>query len=373
MLLTGILWQQYLKQTHNLSAFCRVNPVKLNSVIDDFQRFKQTIQDEEESQRIDTVSSSYLKRNRKDKTISLDALVKREHSKTPDCWDLQKFYFILIVKLAFLILIVMVVVSITSTISKNSIRSSQTQQSQIYFLDHSKARVGLVSGSILELTSTNNTAYIENKLVLSELKDLVKEIDDFRIKIYDILLDNNENEDSEYIETILNGDACRLIDPLSVFTCNTLVSRGNKPGLVYVLSSYSDLATSVIQDYENSNKTKEALSSIKNEFFEETAILLLVAGAEIDLLSTLIDERFEKDLDFTNKLRIWIFVGYILLIICVSLLVWRTVLKVFRRSIDQFKHVLAVLPGDLVLGSFILKTFLIKTSKGVLDPIKNDI
>jgi len=377
VLLAWILWQQYLKQTNNLSAFCRVNPLKLNFVLNDFLRFKQSIEEEEENHRADTISisSSYLKRARKEKRPSQDAApaVKREYNKAPDSWDLQKFYYILIAKLVFLIFIVMVVVIVTSVISQRSIRSSQTQQSQIFFLDHSKARVGLTSGSILELTSTNNTAYIEDKLVLSELKGLVKEIDDLRIKIYDILLENKQEEDSEYIETILNGDACGLIDPLSAFTCYDLVSRGNKPGLVYVLSSYSDIATAVITDYENSNKTEEALKSIKNEHFEETAILLLAAGLEIDLLATLIDERFEKDLDFTKKQRTYIFVGYILLVICVSFLVWRFVLKVFRRSINQFKNVLAVLPGDLVLGSFILRTFLMKTSKGVLDPIKHEM
>ncbi len=44
-----------------------------------------------------------------------------------------------------------------------------------------------------------------------------------------------------------------------------------------------------------------------------------------------------------------------------------------REGVNKFKNVLAVLPADLVLASFILRSFLMKTSNGVLNAVKNDL
>jgi len=39
------------------------------------------------------------------------------------------------------------------------------------------------------------------------------------------------------------------------------------------------------------------------------------------------------------------------------------ILKRMKESVNNFKNVLKVLPGDVVFSSFILKTFLIKTTR----------
>ena len=370
-ILSVILYQQYLKQMNNLSAFCRVNPAKLNEVLSMFVRFKHDVENEQVEDQSEHFS---MRKLFKEKTTATQDSVKRDYNKNPNCWELQKSYGLLISKLVILITMVMIAIGVTSVINQKTIKSSKTMQGQVYFLDHAKSRISLSSVCFVELIATNNTGRIERNFILDELNDLVTQLDEIRIEIYSTLLDNNEFDDADsgYIEALLYGDACPFVET-SPGSCASVVARGYKPGLVYVLNGLTNLAKRLIQEYEDSNKTEAALQELNKEFFEDEILLYLVATTETQLIADLINEQFEKDLDSTHRERVYVIVEYFVLVIVVSLLVWRIVLTKFRESINEFKNVLSVLPGELVLASFILRTFLLKTSKGVLDPIKSDL
>jgi len=358
------LWQQYLKQLRNLSALCRVNSERLDEVLSELLRFKQHVEDEEiEYHRHERTPLSPMRRNK---------VIEKKLTRDPDCWDLQKSYYFLVGKLVFLVLIIMATVIVTSLLNQSSIKSSKMAQGQIYFLDHVKARTGVASGSLLELLSTNNTAFVEGKLVLDELESLMGEIENIRIEITKTFLDSTDTRNFGHFETILYGDACPVLDQTTAESCYIVEKRGYKTGFVYILSSYSTISSAVITKYKDSNKTEEALQGMKEEFFEILVLLQQVIRMELTELGDFIDGKFEEDLASARKGRGEILIGYILLIVCVSFLVWRVVLKRFGEAINEFKNVLSVLPGDLVLASFLLRNFLLKTSKGVLDSIKND-
>lgn len=108
-----------------------------------------------------------------------------------------------------MILVVIAVITVSSILNQKGIKSSQTTQEQIYILDHTRSRLTVAYGAFIELSATNNTAEIEEKIVLDELEDLLTELDNVRVSIYTNLLRNNE-ENSEYIDTMLYGEACPL-------------------------------------------------------------------------------------------------------------------------------------------------------------------
>lgn len=66
-------------------------------------------------------------------------------------------------------------------------------------------------------------------------------------------------------------------------------------------------------------------------------------------------------------------VGVLLIIFGVASFGWIFGLKKLAESVNNFKNILRVLPAELVLSSFILKTVLTRTSKGILDQVKNEI
>jgi len=369
------LWRQYIKQMRNLSAFCQVNPNKLNEIYLRFLKFKQSVEEDEHTPEYDDTISSYFRRSHKT-TDEERNTVKHNYSKIPDCWSLQKSYYLLASRATVLIMGVIIMVIATSTINQKAIKSSQTMQEQIYFLDHSNARASVVSGSAFELTAMNNIAFIEKRPALEELEHLKLELATIRQEIYNTLLDSSMqgNENSGFIERILYKDACSVLNPVAYSKyCTVLIDSGYKQGLVYVLSSYSDMVDALVQQYNSSNKTAAALQDVKEQFVGPITLLLEMIKGEMSEMANLIDVKFEENLENTRSQRIDIIIGYTFLVICIGLLVWRTVLKVVRDSLNQFKNVLAVLPSDLVLGSFILRTFLIKTSQGTLDPVKNDL
>jgi len=367
VLVVVILWKQYLKQMKNLSAFCRVNPKKLNEVLDEFIRFQEDIEDDE------NMGSGERNLKRRFHKRNQGEVIKGEYSRAPNAQDLQLSYYVLVSKLTLLIVIIMIAVTLSSIMNQKAISSSQTMQKQIYFLEYAKARTGILSTSLPEMTSTNNTANVQNKKVLLAAKDLVKVVDNIRVEVSSRLLEGIEegSEESQFIETILYGQPCKYLGP-AMGSCNVLLTRGYKTGLVYILSSLSNFANTWIQTYEGSDKTVAALRDANERYYEGLTLIQQVARQGLMVLSDFIDKKFEADLDHTHKDRVYIVVGYVLLVVVVSLLVWRIVLMKFRETINDFKMVLSVLPGDLVLASFILRNVLIKTSKGILDHIKND-
>mgnify|MGYP003579181208 CR=1 FL=1 len=88
ILLMLILWQQYLKQMRNLSAFCRVNPTKLNEIQAEFTKFKQNVEDEEHIEYHSQSEIMNQKSHHKVKTPTNQA--EHDYKKSPNTWDLQK-------------------------------------------------------------------------------------------------------------------------------------------------------------------------------------------------------------------------------------------------------------------------------------------
>jgi len=369
--ITVIFWQQYLKQTRNLSAFCRMNRHRLNDILQGFHQFKQDVEDEHVEY---YQNNLYFHRFHSQKVDQ-----SRNYNKTTNTWDLQKKYFFLMLKVAVFVTFFIAIIIITSVINHNSINSSRTLQEQVYFLDHSNARIALIETSIRELLSTNNVAFIEEKPALDELKDSVGDLNKVRQQIYYTLLDNTkqENQHTEYLQSIIYGDKCPIFDDDLYFIfemiCSSAVDEGTKLGLIYILSSYSNLARAVIDSYESSDKTEDALQTMIDKYNADLVVLSHIARKQFDQATAWVDQRFEENLDKTHQQRKAILISYFVVAIVSYLLFFKIVLVKCRDSINKFKNVLAVLPGDIILGSFILKTFLLKTSHGTLDAIKHQI
>jgi len=64
---------------------------------------------------------------------------------------------------------------------------------------------------------------------------------------------------------------------------------------------------------------------------------------------------------------------FILYAVFASVIFWKYVYTRLRDEVNQFKNILRVLPGDIVLANFTLRAFLLKTSNKVLNSIRNDI
>lgn len=128
-----------------------------------------------------------------------------------------------------------------------------------------------------------------------------------------------------------------------------------------------------VAEYKESNKTESALAALENEEFETPQTVFMVIAYQLYRLADIIDNTFEGKIEQTRVQRNDIMAAYILVVLVLAFLSWRFVLSFLKESVNQIKNVLAVLPADLVLASFILRSFLIKTSHGAVDTVKNEL
>jgi len=372
------LWKQYFKRVTGLSAVCRLNSAKLDDLHRTLVNFKRAIEIEENKRVHNPHNSTSTilspKKLKKHTTINYsDSTAKREY-KTPNHLQLRKECLITMTKFVILTALIMILIAVSSAMNQRHIANTQDMQTQIFFLDHSKSRVSVAGGIFLELTSTNNTAEVENVLVLEKLEELVDELGAITRGLYANFIETEKTiQDFDTLQAVLIGDSCPLIDPVFSLYCQSLQSKGFKPGLIYLLTSYTTLIKGQAYKYKVSDKTEASLDTLENQSFETSALLYLVTTSQFDTLGSIINENFQQEIEKTRQQRTQIMAIYYVVAVVIGLILWKRIMTRLREGVNKFKNVLAVFPADMILASFILRSFLVKTSNGVLNFIKNDL
>ena len=171
------------------------------------------------------------------------------------------------------------------------------------------------------------------------------------------------------------GDACELLKDFVVqLYCQTLSKSGTSSGLLYLMNALQDLLIDKQNRYIASNKTIEALNEIQGDDLDLLISLFQLLASECDISSASLNKEFSQLLESAQSNRNWIFEAFTVLLVTQAFLFWITVLSRLKKVNQQFKNVLQVFPSRLVLSNFLLKIFLVNTSKGFLDlSIKGDL
>jgi len=362
------LWKQYVKETTNLTAFCKISNQKVNEVLNECLEFKEIIE-EQKSLNVDVMISTGLTQRKQNP----DDQAKREVNKTPNHKGLRRKYYIYAgIFSVFLVLIVGLIV-IGATLTGNLLDAFKKEQEQIYFVDYMRTRIALLLQASRELLATNNTAMLENRQAVDEYYYLLEELKGVKSQIYSKLLDEDTVEKIPDVETMLLGDACSLMGDSSQaqFYCQIMKNADTNTGLVYVLAYYEDALSNYLRSYEDSDKSESALMDIQTELYTEIPGYYGVLGNGAVTLSDIIDAKLEAQLESNNKSKIYSLIYCSVVAVIVGWLLWMLILRRLKEGVNQFKNVLKVLPAEVVLSSFLLKTFLRKTSKGGFDSFIN--
>jgi len=143
--------------------------------------------------------------------------------------------------------------------------------------------------------------------------------------------------------------------------------------LIYLLDKMELMVSNIQQRYALSDKSPAALVNIqKTDFTLFTFIELLLAG-QCTTISEFLNADFKDETSASLHRRNAVLIVFAILMILLCVLIWIYVLKKIKEADNQFKTVLKSFPAGLVLSSFILKRFLIETSTGAMDFVKNEI
>jgi len=299
-------------------------------------------------------------------------ITNKEVLKNPKTNGIATKYLIHLAKIAFCLIILIGMIVWNVLADKKSVNSFQKTQAQIYFTDSLKVRAYLSETVSQELLSAPPYALVENIPLETWVEDSLEEIPGLRAEAQDIYL----NEDGSYdpqIENIMYVDGCSPLPVDSFYFCAVLQSKGIKTGLIYLLTYLEQAIQDRLEKYQSSDGSEQALRDIEALHFEYALSLTMVTTAQCTLIREIISNKLNISIiDSHNerKVNLGIFTGVLLL---VALFVWYQSLNSLRNTFNDFKNVLRALPAQLVLSSFILKSFLLKNSNGALDFVKNEI
>jgi len=368
-ILALFLYKQYLQDVFYISATCRVNHQKLQMVSQEIASFKNALENEEiASKNWPTKDGS----SQESMTLGYKSSGK-EHVKTLETKDLRKKYYRYLAKILVFFIALVTFLAINSAQVRNPMKRINQRQQQLYFVDHACSQISLTMASFRELAATNNTAMVENIQALTKLEELTNELVSIRQNFYDILLTDDIISEVPEMKHIILGDGCKYLNETFQFYCEILEMRGQRTGAMYLLTEYWNEMTDKANDYQASNKTAEALEELQAEDYDMITMVWTVVKHELKVVSSILHEDFNEKVSEGEKFRILNFSYTIVSIAFVAVLGWVMILRKLGGSVNEIKDMLRVLPVDLALSNFILRSFVIRTSNKTLDFIKNRI
>ena len=367
-----VLHRQYSKDIFYLSAICRLNHGKLQLIHQEFLHFQKKLKQEEGGKDLQEKAQKLRHAKTRDENL-LSSSIKRESLKVPEKKEIRKRYYIYILGIAVLLLALLSYVIYNQASAGGIFDKMDANKERLYFVNKIRIKISLTSASFKELASTNNVAMVENVQVLTKFEELIKVLKSLRVGIYSTLLTGESLEESPEIEALLLGDGCSMLQWSLSPMCASLKNKGMPTGFIYLLNEFEGYMTDKLEAYKASNKTTAALVELQVKDYDIISYIYVVTLNEVELLASIVNEQYEEKMDADTNRRLMSLVGVLLIIFGVGIFGWIFVLKKLGESVNNFKNILRVLPAELVLSSFILKTALMRSSKGVLDQVKNEI
>ena len=371
ILLIFIIGKQYEREKTNLIALIKLNTRKMKDTLDHIKRFKRATENEKSFEgKYGSEVLDYVKKSSKNNGMLTHA--KKEHMKVPNLSGIRLKYVFLIARLVIFIAIIMGLVAMNSLIGSESISFFEGKQSQIFFTDRMTARIFVAQTASQEFLTMNDTVQVQNMKTSIAVQKTIEELSSLKVTASSIYID----EDSTYnpvIKEILFSDGCGSIGSSNAFWCTIVETTGQKTNLINLLTYMESILQLRYDEFFASDRSDAAITAIEGAHFQVLTGLGLLIAAQCTEINKILETDFDNKMEEARQERNYVLAGFsgVLFILCI--LGWVYVFHRLKEANNKFKRVLKTLPAHLVLSSFILKSFLIKTSKGALDFVKNDI
>ena len=364
LIIFGFLYVLYLQaksESNNLYALTRLKPDSMNSLKQDFLVFYNLAIEGDHSKTLNPFSCDEA--NKKTQK-NLPVQAKQPHQQFPVSRGLWPTYYFYFLKVGLLILIPMILFLVNFVLFKKYLDQLSTKASQIHFIDEMSSRLGIVSGSFLEVISENDTTIIYNRQASVSLSYQISIISEMIGSVSDILGSGASDDDNDLIQSILYGDACSYLKDLSYSfsLCKSLANYQEKASLINMLSN---LESSMVQVFSklNSDRTLEALLNLQMEAYNEISLyVFLVIQLENSLIADVLNTDFEQTVSKSQILNITLNSVTLVLLFTESLVLHFLVINRLKQKETRFKQILGLFPANVVLPNFILKSYIMKTS-----------
>lgn len=362
-----MVWRQYQGEKIIMCAFIRLRSQGIYEVMDNIDYFRRNVENEGRFDEEDDTMRINTRRG----TVKDSNGAKREHSKIPDYRRIMIKYCIYAGSLFCFIMILASLMLLSSILGRDFIEFVQWKQNQLFFTNRIKTKVNLAAVCGNELASSNNTSLVKNQLALDQMIDSIEEVIEVKSKVASQLMEQDGTYDPT-IEAILFDDGCPFLTNSTY--CPTYQQKEQKVSLLTLLSDLETLLVSKKDGFINlADKSFFNLFMLEFSDFDTLFATFITITDECVVIADKLDDIFERELVNMKTSRNIIFGVSLGILVIMGILVWIFLLRNVKEVNNDIKKVLQTLPAEFVLSSFILKTFLMNTSRGALDSVKSSI
>ena len=367
LVLAVIIWRQYRKEKYRMLAFTKLHPENIKIALASFEKFQQSLL-KEESFEI-KLRSAHLSRKffiATNDILTTDNYHKNHNRQTVKYSQTRARYYRYFINVSLSIAVLMAITIWNFLSAKQATATIYRRQNQLQFANHLSTRAAISYDTYKELFVTNNTLYVERKPPLDTLTIVINEMKDMLEEIVDVFREEDANYDPDVKALLYNKNECQRYGNLYLTYCYFLVSVGQSTGLISVLALYQPMMYEKISVFINADKKTSSgllVTGLVNNKYMAPSQGVLAAGAQ--LIVKVVDANLTKSISDANQKRKLMLFLFSASLIMVSLYIWFSVLQKLGQGDSDFRKVVQVLPPNVIMSSFILRSILKDSSSGL--------
>jgi len=371
-----LIWRQYKTESIIMLAFIKLNKAKINQVSANINSFRQIILNETHLEDAH-FNDSIIRASSSQKTIENKAKSSSQKYETviPDSNRTIRRYLLHYLKLLILQFIILAYVIAAFVVPQNSITYLYNQVTQAFFCDSMRLNsdIALISSHLT--LNVNSTQILVTNVPVPDLLEAMAGMMQDLISQTLATVSTTEWNYGEAVVDIFYGDGCSYAtsDKYAKMICETFGTGSEKVNIVSLLGSFKSALDDRYTKYQSSDQTYESLRSITKETFTEVTLPQKVLCVLAQYISDMLDHQYDESAEDANQNSGINLVLMFTTLIITGSLSWWAILKPVQETDNKMKNVLQMLPFNMILSNFILKNYLIKTSNGALNFVRNNI
>ena len=371
----SFVFAQYKVDMKNMLALTKINKQTVEHTLTNLTHFKvflqqntnfeETLKEEQYMQLLKNNIESY--KNLKNQAV--------DNLQSPDLKGFTKPYF----WFAWIVFVVLLQVTLSfliyySVFTKN-LKALGNKAYQLYFLDRTASKIIALRSGTFEMLLLNDTGHVFNEVTSVFVAKQIAELQDVEHELQSIF-SSEDSENNDLVQNIMFDDACTYLeDQVTVYpSCKKLANYQNKASWINLISNIRQLYQNYLLKYLASDKSSATLLSLQKDFVRNIMSPTIAVSTAINtLLTNNVNEEFVKLNDgskaWNNRMP---FMYLIVIIISIRMGLWNVIWPLNDMEM-KFRQLLLLFPANVVLSNFMLKSYLLRVSRGALDSIRNEI
>jgi len=366
-----LVFKQFSSEKQNMMAFVKIERAGVEKVLVKLEDFKkllyqdinydilEKVKPQDFTRGFSRINSKKHSRSRKDKDYN-----------SPYHGGITWKYFFYVLQYLVIVAVVVVLIVLVTLQNISQVSYYYNNLDRIFYLDKTRSNLNLAATISNELLSQNGTTFVRNESVVTQMVYQIGVLQDI-IENTPETLKNRKGEYSPLIYQILFEDTCGLFNT-SFQTICALAGKGWKTrSFLNMLRSTESSMSLIFDNYNASDKSSTVINSLIAVAFNQIVIPYTVTGELGSWIEIQLNDEFDAEITNMKHKLVGIMVAIWLIGVIAVVAVWFLIFRKILMADREFKRVLKRMPPKLIFSNFLLKSYMLKTSNGALNTIRN--